>query len=102
MLTGATADDPEAELIKRLCEVELLEDTNMFGKFVPVILDVCHNPTHYSCPTLQTAAALSLAKLMLIRLSIVNSKMKWDTSIIRKFLCIPNITFLIKILSLLW
>lgn len=67
MLTGATADDPEVELIKRLCETELLEETNMFGKFVPIILDVCHNPSHYSCPTLQTAATLSLAKLMLIR-----------------------------------
>ena len=67
MLTGATADDPETELIKRLCETELLEDANMFGKLIPVILDVCHNPSHYSYPTLQTAATLSLAKLMLIR-----------------------------------
>jgi len=67
LLTGASADDPEAELVRRLCEVELLEDTSLFGQFVPIILDVCHNPSHYCCPTLQTAAALSLAKLMLIR-----------------------------------
>ncbi|XP_078507673.1 condensin complex subunit 1 isoform X2 [Lissotriton helveticus] len=65
-LVGACADDTEAELIRKICESELLADAQYLSVFVPLILKVCNSPGKYSDPDLCTAASLALAKFMMI------------------------------------
>ncbi|XP_069506775.1 condensin complex subunit 1 isoform X2 [Ambystoma mexicanum] len=65
-LVGACADDTEAELIRKICESELLADVQYLSAFVPLILKVCNSPGRYSNPDLCTAASLALAKFMMI------------------------------------
>ena len=66
-LTGATADDSEAELIKKILEIEVGGAGGLLATFEPLIVGVVSNPSKYSCPTLQTSACLALAKYMMIR-----------------------------------
>ena len=66
-LTGATADESDVELIKKVLEVEVGGASGLLATFEPLIVDVVSNPSKYSCPALQTAACLSLAKFMLMR-----------------------------------
>ncbi|XP_069099190.1 condensin complex subunit 1 [Pleurodeles waltl] len=65
-LVGACADDTEAELIRKICESELLADAQYLSVFVPLILKVCNSPGKYSDPDLCIAASLALAKFMMI------------------------------------
>ena len=65
-LTGATAEDTEADLMRRVCEVEV-GSTGLLSLFEPLIVAVVSNPSKYGCPVLQTSAVLALAKYMLIR-----------------------------------
>ena len=65
------AEDVEAELVHRVCEQELLHPvTSLLGSFLPLIVTVCQDPQVFSCPVLQTSAALALAKFMLIRYAV--------------------------------
>uniref|UniRef100_A0AAY4AWB2 Condensin complex subunit 1 n=1 Tax=Denticeps clupeoides TaxID=299321 RepID=A0AAY4AWB2_9TELE len=61
-LTGASAEDTEAELIRKICETELLSGE----VFVPVLVKVCSSPGHYPHPQLTTAACLALSQYMMI------------------------------------
>ncbi len=63
---GAAADDAEAELMRRVCEMEV-GGTGMLAVFEPLIVTVVTNPSKYPCPSLQASASLALAKFMLIR-----------------------------------
>ena len=65
-LSGATADDSEADLIRRVCEVEVAS-TGLLSLFEPVIVGVVSNPSKFSCALLQTSAVLALAKYMMMR-----------------------------------
>lgn len=65
-LAGAAADDAEAELMRRVCEIEVGEG-GLLGWFEPLIVAVVTNPSRYPFPALQASAALTLAKFMLIR-----------------------------------
>uniref|UniRef100_A0AAY4AS64 Condensin complex subunit 1 n=1 Tax=Denticeps clupeoides TaxID=299321 RepID=A0AAY4AS64_9TELE len=65
-LTGASAEDTEAELIRKICETELLSDDNLLRVFVPVLVKVCSSPGHYPHPQLTTAACLALSQYMMI------------------------------------
>ena len=67
-MMGAVAEDLELELIHRVCEEELLAPlVSLLGCLVPVVTAVCKDPAHYNSPMLQSAAALALSKIMLIR-----------------------------------
>ena len=66
-LTGASAEDTEAELIKKILETEVGGAGGLLSTFEPLIVGVVTNPSKYSCPILQTSASLALAKYMLIR-----------------------------------
>ncbi|XP_063209038.1 condensin complex subunit 1 isoform X1 [Chroicocephalus ridibundus] len=66
-LVGASADDTEAELIRSICETELLDEKHLFSAFVPLVLKICNNPGLYSDPALSAAAALALGKVCMIR-----------------------------------
>ncbi|XP_028942208.1 condensin complex subunit 1-like, partial [Antrostomus carolinensis] len=65
-LVGALADDTEAELIRSICETELLDGKHLFSAFVPLVLKICNNPGLYSDSALLAAAALALGKVCMI------------------------------------
>ncbi|KAH9513584.1 Condensin complex subunit 1 [Bulinus truncatus] len=65
-LAGASAEDTEAEYIRRLCELEILNEDNFLIKFCPLIHDVCSNSARFPDPDLQKEASLALARFMII------------------------------------
>ncbi|KAM6321256.1 condensin complex subunit 1 [Aegotheles albertisi] len=65
-LVGASAEDTEADLIRSICETELLDEKHLFSAFVPLVLKICNNPGLYSDPRLSAAAALALGKVCMI------------------------------------
>ncbi|KAM8924116.1 condensin complex subunit 1 isoform 2-T2 [Pelodytes ibericus] len=64
-LVGASADDIEAELIKKICDTELLDGKQYLSTFLPLVLQICSNPGRYSDSDLCTAATLTLTKFMM-------------------------------------
>ena len=64
-LTGASADDTDADLMRRVCEE--VGSSGLLSLFEPMIVSVVSNPSKFPCPMLQSSATLSLAKYMLIR-----------------------------------
>uniref|UniRef100_A0A8C9YEG9 Condensin complex subunit 1 n=1 Tax=Sander lucioperca TaxID=283035 RepID=A0A8C9YEG9_SANLU len=64
-LIGASAEDTEAELIRKICETELLAE-NLLSVFLPLLVRVCSSPGRYSHPQLTTAACLALSQYMMI------------------------------------
>uniref|UniRef100_A0A3Q2VME3 Condensin complex subunit 1 n=1 Tax=Haplochromis burtoni TaxID=8153 RepID=A0A3Q2VME3_HAPBU len=64
-LIGASAEDTEAELIRNICETELLAE-NLLSAFLPLLVRVCGSPGRYSHPQLTTAACLALSQYMMI------------------------------------
>ncbi|XP_042529439.1 condensin complex subunit 1 [Dipodomys spectabilis] len=75
-LAGASADDAEAELIRNICEMELLEGRQVLAAFVPLLLAVCHNPGLYSSPELSAAASLALGKFCMISSRFCESQLR--------------------------
>ncbi|XP_008296416.1 condensin complex subunit 1 [Stegastes partitus] len=69
-LMGASADDTEAELIRKICETELLAEENLLSAFLPLLVRVCSSPGRYSHPQLTTAACLALSQYMMISPSV--------------------------------
>ncbi|XP_073342273.1 condensin complex subunit 1 [Pagrus major] len=65
-LMGASAEDTEAELIRKICETELLAEENLLCAFLPLLVRVCSSPGRYSHPQLTTAACLALSQYMMI------------------------------------
>ncbi|XP_034466907.1 condensin complex subunit 1 isoform X2 [Hippoglossus hippoglossus] len=65
-LMGASAEDTEAELIRKICETELLAEENLLCAFLPLLVKVCSSPGRYSHPQLTTAACLALSQYMMI------------------------------------
>ncbi|KAF6340002.1 non-SMC condensin I complex subunit D2 [Rhinolophus ferrumequinum] len=75
-LVGATADDMEAELIRSICEMELLDGKQILAAFVPLLLKVCNNPGLYSNPELCVAASLALGKFCMISATFCDSQLR--------------------------
>ncbi|XP_063142430.1 condensin complex subunit 1 isoform X4 [Rattus norvegicus] len=75
-LVGATADDTEAELVRSICEKELLDGTQVLAAFVPLLLKVCNNPGAYSNPELSAAASLALGKFCMISAPFCDSQLR--------------------------
>ena len=65
-LAGVAADDMEAEVIRRVCTEEVC-GRGMLGSILPVIITVLSKPQQYRSDQLQTSAALSLSKYMVVR-----------------------------------
>nr|CAD7454351.1 unnamed protein product [Timema tahoe] len=65
-LTGAVADDQEAELIHSVCEKDIVCGSGILAVLSTLVLNTCRDPVTFSDPSLQTAAALSMAKMMLV------------------------------------
>lgn len=75
-LVGATADDTEAELIRGICEMELLGGEQILAAFVPLLLKVCNNPGLYGSPELCAAASLTLGKFCMISATFCDSQLR--------------------------
>lgn len=75
-LVGATADDTEAELIRGICELELLDGKQVLAAFVPLLLKVCNNPGLYSNEDLCAGASLALGKFCMISASFCDSQLR--------------------------
>ncbi|NXC54821.1 CND1 protein, partial [Aleadryas rufinucha] len=75
-LVGATADDTEAELIRSICETELLDGQHLFSAFVPLVLKICNSPGLYSDSALSAAAALALGKFCMISSEFCDSHLR--------------------------
>ncbi|NWY02789.1 CND1 protein, partial [Nothoprocta ornata] len=75
-LVGASADDTEAELIRSICETELLDDKHLISAFVPLVLKICNNPGLYNDPALSAAAALALGKVCMISSEFCDSHLR--------------------------
>lgn len=75
-LVGAAADDTEAELIRSICEKELLDGTQVLAAFVPLLLKVCNSPGLYSNPELSAAASLALGKFCMISATFCDSQLR--------------------------
>uniref|UniRef100_A0AAX7UFL7 Condensin complex subunit 1 n=1 Tax=Astatotilapia calliptera TaxID=8154 RepID=A0AAX7UFL7_ASTCA len=73
-LIGASAEDTEAELIRNICETELLE--NLLSAFLPLLVRVCGSPGRYSHPQLTTAACLALSQYMMISPSVCEENIR--------------------------
>lgn len=60
-------DEQEVDFVRKVMETEVGGAGGMLATFEPLLVCIISNPSKYSCESLQTAAALSLAKFMLIR-----------------------------------
>lgn len=59
-------DEQEADFVRKVMETEVGAG-GMLAAFEPLIVCVVSNPSKYNCDVLQSTAALSLSKFMLIR-----------------------------------
>ncbi|XP_059576393.1 condensin complex subunit 1 isoform X3 [Alligator mississippiensis] len=75
-LVGASADDTEAELVRNICETELLDEKQLFSTFMPLVLKICNNPLVYRDPALSAAAALALGKFCMISAEFCDSQLR--------------------------
>ncbi|XP_031708530.1 condensin complex subunit 1 [Anarrhichthys ocellatus] len=75
-LMGASAEDTEAELIRKICETELLAEENLLSAFLPLLVRVCSSPGRYSHPQLTTAACLALSQYMMISPSVCEENIR--------------------------
>ncbi|XP_076010923.1 condensin complex subunit 1 isoform X2 [Genypterus blacodes] len=75
-LVGASAEDAEAELIRKICETELLAEENLLCAFLPLLVRVCSSPGRYSHPQLTTAACLALSQYMMISPSVCEENVR--------------------------
>ncbi|KAM4581125.1 condensin complex subunit 1 isoform 2-T3 [Odontesthes bonariensis] len=75
-LIGASAEDTEAELIRKICETELLAEENLLSAFLPLLVRVCSSPGRYSHPQLTTAACLALSQYMMISPSVCEENIR--------------------------
>ncbi|GFO08346.1 hypothetical protein PoB_003485100 [Plakobranchus ocellatus] len=63
---GASADDAEAEFVKKICETEILNGQGLLSDFCPLLIAVCSNSSKFPDPELQTAASMALARFMIV------------------------------------
>uniref|UniRef100_A0A8C4S641 Condensin complex subunit 1 n=1 Tax=Erpetoichthys calabaricus TaxID=27687 RepID=A0A8C4S641_ERPCA len=82
-LVGATAEDTEAELVRKICENELLSEDQLLSKFTPLILKVCNSPGQYT-DQLSTAACLALSKCMMISSEFCDSHLRLLFTLLEK------------------
>lgn len=83
-LTGASAEDTEAEFIRKICEAELLAEGNMLSKFLPLLVKVCSSPGRYSHSQLTTAACLALSQFMMISPTVCRDNVRLLFTVLEK------------------
>ncbi|KAM9310298.1 condensin complex subunit 1 isoform 1-T2 [Pholidichthys leucotaenia] len=83
-LIGATAEDTEAELIRNICETELLAGDNLLSAFLPLLVKVCSSPGRYSHPQLTAAACLALSQYMMISPSVCEENIRLMFTVLQR------------------
>ncbi|ROT63466.1 hypothetical protein C7M84_018678 [Penaeus vannamei] len=83
-LTGAVADDMEAEYIRSICETEIINADNLLSLVKPLIWAVCTNPGKYADAELRTASTLALAKFMMISSDLCEDNLQLLFTILEK------------------
>ncbi|XP_046850199.1 condensin complex subunit 1-like isoform X2 [Xenia sp. Carnegie-2017] len=84
-LTGATAEDAEAECIKKICDHEIVTGgENLLSILGHVVIKICTNPVKYSDVQLQTAASLALSKFMLVSAEFCENNLQLLVTILEK------------------
>ncbi|XP_026999057.2 condensin complex subunit 1 isoform X1 [Tachysurus fulvidraco] len=83
-LTGASAEDTEAEFIRKICETELLSEGNMLSVFLPLLGKVCSSPGRYSHNQLTTAACLALSQFMMISPAVCKDNIRLLFTVLEK------------------
>ncbi|KAI7809455.1 condensin complex subunit 1 [Triplophysa rosa] len=83
-LVGASAEDTEAEFIRKICETELLAEGNMLSVFLPLVVKVCSSPGRYSHPQLTTAACLALSQYMMISPAVCKDNIRLLFTVLEK------------------
>ncbi|MCJ8745013.1 hypothetical protein PDJAM_G00125420 [Pangasius djambal] len=83
-LTGASAEDTEAEFIRKICETELLAEGNMLSVFLPLLVKVCSSPGRYSHTQLATAACLALSQFMMISPAVCKDNIRLLFTVLEK------------------
>ncbi|KAI5092898.1 condensin complex subunit 1 [Silurus meridionalis] len=83
-LTGASAEDTEAEFIRKICETELLAEGNMLSVFLPLLVKVCSSPGRYSHTQLTTAACLALSQFMMISPAVCKDNIRLLFTVLEK------------------
>ncbi|KAJ8289899.1 hypothetical protein GJAV_G00006550 [Gymnothorax javanicus] len=83
-LVGASAEDTEAELIRKICETELLAEENLLSAFLPLLVRVCSSPGRYSHPQLTTSACLALAQFMMISPTVCEENIRLLFTVLEK------------------
>ncbi|XP_051989898.1 condensin complex subunit 1-like [Xyrauchen texanus] len=83
-LVGASAEDTEAEFIRKVCETELLAEGNMLSSFLPLLVKVCSSPGRYSHPQLITAACLALSQYMMISPAVCKDNIRLLFTVLEK------------------
>ncbi|XP_051552822.1 condensin complex subunit 1-like [Myxocyprinus asiaticus] len=83
-LVGASAEDTEAEFIRKICETELLAEGNMLSAFLPLLVKVCSSPGRYSHPQLTTAACLALSQYMMISPAVCKDHIRLMFTVLEK------------------
>lgn len=83
-LTGASAEDTEAEFIRKICEIELLAEGNMLSVFLPLLVKVCSSPGRYSHTQLATAACLALSQFMMISPTVCKDNVRLLFTVLEK------------------
>ena len=87
---GAEADDAEAEFIRSVCEKEVVSGSgspgaNLLATFAPVIVEICSDPVNkYPNLSLQSAAAMALAKYMMVSSEFCESNLQLLFTILEK------------------
>uniref|UniRef100_A0A4W4FXU2 Condensin complex subunit 1 n=1 Tax=Electrophorus electricus TaxID=8005 RepID=A0A4W4FXU2_ELEEL len=83
-LTGASAEDTEAEFIRKICETELMAEGNLLSVFLPLLVRVCSSPGRYSHTQLTTAACLALSQFMMISPAVCSDNIRLLFTVLEK------------------
>ena len=83
-LMGAVADDMEAEYIRSVCDKEIFQSGNMLSLILPLIVDVCSNPTKYCDRALRAAACFALSNCMMVSSDICENNLQLLFTILEK------------------
>ncbi|XP_076837744.1 condensin complex subunit 1 [Brachyhypopomus gauderio] len=83
-LTGASAEDTEAEFIRKICETELMAEGNILSVFLPLLVKVCTSPGRYTHTQLTTAACLALSQFMMISPAVCSENIRLMFTVLEK------------------
>ncbi|PNF15628.1 hypothetical protein B7P43_G15860 [Cryptotermes secundus] len=83
-VVGAVADDQEAEYIRNICENDIVTGESLLAALSPLVVTICSNPNKYKNMKLQTAATLTLAKMMMVSSNFCENHLQLLVTVLEK------------------